>query len=53
MCIRDRVNAIKINVTTLKNKQAEHECEIIKVREDLNVTINQILTCLLYTSRCV
>ena len=40
----EQFDAIKINVTSLKNKQAEHECEIIKVREDLNVTINQIFT---------
>ena len=33
----EQVDAIKINVTSLKNKQAEHEREI----------------CLLYTSRCV
>ena len=38
------VDTIKINVTSLKNKQAEHEREIIKVRKDLNVTINQKLT---------
>ena len=40
----EQVDTIKIKVTSLKNKQAEHEREIMKVRKDLNVTINQILT---------
>ena len=40
----EQLDTIKTSVTNLKSKHTEHEQEIIKVREDLSLAINQKLT---------
>ena len=40
----EQIDTIKASVTNLKSKQTKHEQEIIKVREDLSLAINQKLT---------
>ena len=40
----EQIDTIKNSVTNLKSKQTEHEQEIVKVKEDLSLAINQRLT---------
>ena len=53
MCIRDRVETRSGGVSDIVNKIAAASLEQTDMVKQVNIGVEQISNCLLYTSRCV